>query len=439
MKYDTRQFYRYVIPSMLVMFVAGLYSIVDGIFIGQATGSVGLAACAVTWPLFCVIFGTADLIGVGASILISQNQGARKPRRANIAFSQMVGLSVLASLLIPLVMIPLMYPILAFCGSSPDLIDLSYSYMAIVLAGSFTTILWGSLAAAMRNDQQPILAMWLSCLGVLANILFDYLFVMVFRWGLPGAAWATIVAELFPLLAAVMYFRSSKTHLTFYWRYTIPVWHWTWKILKYGTPSLGGSLAVSAMLLFHNWQAAAYGGGAAGLAIYAVIATAESLVSMVMQGLASGVQPLASYIHGTGDHRRNMRIAHLGIVFSLVLGGVGVLFSVSMCTTLPTLMGLTGQTAELATHGLLLSAPAFLVLGLVRFGCSFFQSTDKIAAANVLTYGDYCVVLPACLFLLPLWLNLDGVWLAMPVSRFILTVLLGFFWWWYYGRRRSWK
>ncbi|MDO4584842.1 MAG: MATE family efflux transporter [Planctomycetia bacterium] len=435
---DLRLFFRYVIPSMFVMFVAGLYNIVDSAFIGIATGEKGLGACMLTFPIFCTIFGIGDMIGIGASILISQHRGEGNLPMANRAFSKMIGLAILAGVLIPLLFFPILKPMLVFCGATPELLPGAFSYISWVVGGAFIPVLWLCLAAAMRNDERPVLTMFLVCTGVVANVILDYVFIFLCGWGLPGASIATVISQLFPLSLAVLYFRSSRTHLKILWHAIFPSRRWCWQILKFGFPSLGGSLSIAAMLLFHNWQSLRYGQmagyGTGGLAAYAVICTTESLISMIMQGVANGMQPIVSYIHGTGDHARNRKMAHYGIVFSVFLGILGVIFSIVARHHIPALMGLDGSIAELAAHGLLLSAPAFFALGLVKMGSHFFQSTGKILAANLLIYGDYCVILPMCLFLLPLFWGLDGVWMAMPVSRFLLLFLLMWLWKYHYQK-----
>lgn len=95
---------------------------------------------------------------------------------------------------------------------------------------------------------------------------------------------------------------------------------------------------------------------------------------------------------------------------------------------MPGWAGLDGETAELAIHGVLLCSPAFLLLGLIRVASYYYQSTEQIAKSSLLIYGDGFFALPLCLFALPLWFSMDGVWTAMPVSRVILFVLLVFIW-----------
>lgn len=190
-------------------------------------------------------------------------------------------------------------------------------------------------------------------------------------------------------------------------------------------------MSIGLMILFHNWQALKYGALPA-LAAYTVICTVESIGSILSTDLATGVQPVASFFYGAHKHRRNLRIGFYGLLFSFLLGIAMMIISFVACRFIPWTLGLSGEAAEIASRALKISAPAFLALGMVRVGSLFFQSTGKIFAASVLIYGDTCFILPLCLFVLPLFFGLDGVWAAMPVSRLILFLILAAFWRCYY-------
>ena len=167
------------------------------------------------------------------------------------------------------------------------------------------------------------------------------------------------------------------------------------------------------MLLMHNYQSLRYA-AVAGLAAYSLIAAIESMGSMLMTGLAAGVQPLVSYFHGARKHRRKLRLGYYGLWTGFGLGVVMMIVSIAGYRIFPAWFGLDGNVASLAGRGLLISAPTFLLLGVVRVGSYYFQSSGRLAAASVLIYGDTCLALPLCLFILPLWLGIDGVWAAMP-------------------------
>ena len=432
---DLRLFFRYVIPSMITMFIGGLYNIIDSFFIGWALGAEGLAAINITFPIFCLIFGFGDMIGTGACILISHNRGAGDVKEENTAFSAMLGMAVILTVLITAGLLVFIEPILVFLGADDTLLPLAKIYIVMVLAGSVFHVLAICFMAALRNDRQPVLAMWIISTGLFFNIILDYFLVWYFPLGLFGAGLATVIAQVFPLTISVWYFAGRRTELKFLWRRCLPNREHFLAIMRNGFPSLGAHLTIGAMLLFHNWQAIRYG-GTAGLAAYAVICETESVAAMVMQGIASGMQPMVSFFHGAGEFVRNRRILRYGMSLALMLGVLGCLASVVGCEFFPFLLGVKGEAAEIAARGLVISAPMFIALGMVKVGSHYFQATKNTLPASLLIHGDYAVVLPACLVFLPMILGLDGVWAAMPVSRFMLLTVMTGCWVWYGKKNR---
>ena len=119
----------------------------------------------------------------------------------------------------------------------------------------------------------------------------------------------------------------------------------------------------------------------------------------------------------------------LGYIFAFVSGIVLMLISIVGRNIFPSWFNLQGEVSKMAAHGLVISSTAFLLLGVIRVACFYYQSTGKIKEASILIYGDVFFALPLCLFVLPLWFGLDGVWMAMPVSRLILFGYVCWLWW----------
>ena len=194
-----------------------------------------------------------------------------------------------------------------------------------------------------------------------------------------------------------------------------------------GFPSLGNQLSIIAMLFFHNYQSLKYG-GINGLAAYTFIGAVESLGSLLMTGLSLGVQPLAAYLYGGKKYRRQNIIGTMGYFTAFVLGIILMLISLAGHNIFPSWFNLSGKSAVLASQGLIISSTAFILLGVIRVAGYYYQATGKVLDSSLLIYGDAFFALPLCLFTLPHWFGLDGVWLAMPVSRLILFAFVCWLW-----------
>ena len=434
MRKDTNLFLKYVGASVIGMLICGSYSIVDTIFIGQASGKEGLAAVALTWPVVMFVMAIGDLIGAGGAVLIAQAKGGDNGKEAQHIFSGTWLLLFAAAVVLSGVLFPVLPPLLRWLGSTPDLFDTSLRYSRILIGGTCFFLLQTMVLEIVRNDGHPTLSMWIMVAGLLGNIVLDWFFIMLLGMGAIGAAVATVVSQAVAGFAGVFYFFSNKTELRLRIREIFSVdYELLQRIIVTGLPIFGNMLSVIAMLYMHNSQSLKYG-DVDGLAAYTVVSTIESLGSMLMTGIACGMQPLSANMHGAGKFKRQNRFGNYGYRTAFVVGILLMLFSFAVHSVAPGWMGLTDETADLAAHAIMLSAPAFIFLGVIRVAGFYYQSTEQIGVSSWLIYGDSFLALPLCLYTLPLLLNLDGVWLAMPVSRVLLAVLLLYFW---FGRKKG--
>lgn len=432
MNKNTKLFLSYVLPSMIGMLIVGSYSIVDTIFIGWSAGELGLASVAVTWPLVMMFGAVGDMLGTGAAIIIAQSRGDGNLKRARLSLGNMLVWQVIFSLTMMVVINYFLIDILRLFGATDELMSGAVRYSRILIFGNLAYMLMTGVLAVIRNDGRPVLSMWLMIGGLLLNIIMDYIFIFPLGGGVAGAAYATVTSQLLISVAGLSYFFTRKTAL----RFALPMFQLKLKYLKdivvSGFPSLGNQLSIIAMLFFHNYQALAYG-RVDGLAAYTFIGAVESLGSLLMTGLALGVQPLVAYLYGGKSYCRQNIIGNMGYYTAFGLGVVLMGVSIAGHNVFPAWFNLHGNAAALAAHGLVISSTAFVLLGVIRVAGYYYQATGKIIDASMLIYGDAFVALPLCLFTLPLWFGLDGVWLAMPVSRVLLFLFVCYLW---FGKKK---
>ncbi len=427
MKREDKLFLRYIGPSMIGMLIAGSFSIVDTIFIGQGLGKTGLAAVALTWPLVMLFGALGELNGSGAAVLVSQYRGSGDLVNARRTFGNMVTLNMLASLVISPLLVLFLEPIMQLLGATQELLPIAIEYAQVMIYGAFFTLFMESFISVIRNDGSPLFSMFLMVVGLICNIILDWLFIIAFQWGAAGAAYATIVSQALSAVIGACYFLTGRTELVFSWHNMLLKLKSVREITVSGIPIFGNMLSIIAMLHMHNAQSLKYG-KVDGLAAYTLVAGLESLGSILMTGLAIGIQPLTAYMYGARQYKRQNRMGNKGYWWAFVLGIGLMLFSFVFRGPMTSLVGLTGQAAELAMHGVLLSSTAFILLGVIRVAGFYYQSTGKILDSSLLIYGDSFFALPLCLYTLPIWFGMDGVWLAMPVSRIILFGFVCYLW-----------
>ena len=308
---DVKLFCNYVIPTMFSTLIWGSYSIVDAIFVGYSAGTTSLTAINLSYPIAMLTTAIGNLTGMGAGVLIGQYRGAKKLVRA----AEVMGVMVVGQMLLCAILIPTMFIgfpwILRTMGANGLLLEQASIYGRLMVLGAITTMLCMGLPVVIRNDGRPRLAMVLDVTGLLLNILLDFLFVVVFDFTVVGAAWAIIVAETFEVIGCVLYFKLKKTKLPVSSKCFRMHWADFGQILRIGIPAFGMSLSMMAFLSFYNYQALKYG-GEIGLTACAVVNEVIALLLLLVSGLAQGVQPLASYLHGARSYWRQNLMGRYG-------------------------------------------------------------------------------------------------------------------------------
>lgn len=423
---DGKLFFRYVIPSMISMLTAGVYTLVDGFFVGWGAGNDGLAAINVAFPLSLLIVACGEMIGTGGAINIALARGRGARRTADLFLGNSLALLVPAAVLLA-GLIPFLNPILSAVGAAPALLPAAREYAVITLGGGIFMMAAVCLVAAMRNDGAPKPAMAIMVAGLAANIVLDWLFVLVLHGGVAGSAWATVLSQAICFALAAGYFAAGRSHFRFSRRCFRLKRRIVRRIIPAGLPSFGVQISVAAVILLHNRQALLYGGVAA-VAAYAIISYVEAMILMLQQGIGLGIQPVVSFLHGAGDTERREKIARYGVISAVLIGAGGLLLSAGGYRLIPALFNASGDVVAVARRGLIISAAVYPFLGLQKVSEAYFQAMDRPGMASLLVYLDCFLVLPLSLLLLPLWRGADGIWAAMPVSKLLMFGVVLLLW-----------
>ncbi|MGC0155124.1 MATE family efflux transporter [Chromobacterium vaccinii] len=418
-------FWRYAIPSVAGMLVTGLYAVVDGIFVGHYVGSHGLAAINLAYPLVMLQVGLGAMISMGAATRIAIQQGAGNDAQARGALLSALLLLVLLGVAIPALGLPNLERLLGWlhADGQAEVAEQARAYLWWMLAGAVLTIGPMLLTYLMRNDGRPGLSTALMALGALLNILLNYLLVGVSGMGLEGAAIGTLIAESVVLALGLAYFFSRHAGLRIRFGSLRADWSGLWPIAALGAPSLLMELNLALLLYAHNRQLLSWGDDLS-VAAYAVAGYSESLFTLVIHGLAVGMQPLLGHATGAGRPERAREALLYGLKACLMLG-VAALAAVQLFPAVIAGWYSDGNPELVAagSRALRLHLLAMPLDGLVVVGCTALQAMALTRLALGVTLGKTALLLPS-LGLLPLLLGLDGVWLAMPLVNLLLGVLV---------------
>lgn len=423
-----RQFWRYTIPTIAAMLVNGLYQVVDGIFIGHYVGAAGLAGINVAWPLIGSILGVGLMVGVGTGALASIRLGEKQAQKAQAVLSTGLVLLLLMSPVISILLWCFADDFLRLQGAEGEVFQLGLQYLDVLVFSCLFTL--GSIAMPilLRNDGSPNLATLLMVLGALTNIVLDYLFIGLLQWQLTGAAIATALAQMVVLVVGLSYFFSRKAKLRLSQRNFSFQWRLLPQIFAIGTSSFFMYAYGSMMVALHNSLLLSYGSPVL-VGAYAILGYIIVVYYLIAEGIANGMQPLASFYHGAGHSDNIKKLLKIAMSSAVLTGMVFIgllnLFPAQVVAVF------NANDAELTQHtitGIRLHMFAMFLDGFLVVTAAYYQSVNRGGKALFVSIGNMVVQLPF-LFMMPKLLGITGVWLAFPLSNIALTLVVAVMLW----------
>lgn len=420
-------FRKMLFPTLLGMLFTAVFTITDGIFVGQGIGSEALAAINIVAPLYLFSTGIGLMFGMGGSVVASIHLAAGKVKVARINVTQAILAALLLMLVVTIITLTFSEQILRASGCSDQLLPLSQSYLFGFAPFMGAYALMNSCGFYVRLSGAPKYAMISALIAAVINIVLDYLFIFIFKWGMFGAAVATSLGTLVGMLMMLLYLLQTK-HLLHVIRMKLSKKSFllTVRNVKYmckvGSSSLLCELAIATMLICGNYAFMQYM-GENGVAAFSIACYFFPIIFMVYTSIAQSAQPIISFNYASGA---NQRVNH---AFSLALKtalsfGVLVMVLTFTCSHFIVSMFIpdTDAAHALATHGLPLFAIGFIPFAVNMISIGYFQSVERIKSAMLVTLLRGFIFMIISFKLLPLFIGDGGVWLAVPLSEVLTFV-----------------
>nr|WP_320058344.1 MATE family efflux transporter [uncultured Bacteroides sp.] len=433
MDYNTtsinKLFLKQLVPNILGMALTALFIIVDGIFVGRGIGSDALAAVNIVAPVFTIMTGIGLMFGMGAGILstIYISKGKRK------LASHVATVSFVASSAIMLI-----YTIVTLCIPQKIVIALGAPDAIITPASQYLVIL--SLFAVFQTAicslpyfvrvSNPNYSMLSLGIATLINIILDYLFIFILRWGLFGAAFATGLGQVVATAMLLYYLMKKSSGIRL-----IKLQYSSYKNLKYGLThirhiiQLGSSvlvseITISLMAIAANYTFAYYI-GLNGVAAFSIINYMFPVVYMVFNAIIQSAQPIISFNYALDKHTNTKKALHLALSTAIMTAGIFIFLSTMFNSELVSLFiaDINNPAWILAVEGLPYFSLVFVFFGINIIYIGYYMSIKNSEQAFIFTIIRG--VLPLiCFYIIPMWLETIGIWLSVPIAEVISTMLV---------------
>lgn len=420
---------QYAMPAIVAMTAASLYNIVDSIFIGQGVGPLAISGLAITFPFMNLSTAFGAAVGVGASTFISMKLGQKDYKTAESILGNTVTLNLIIGIAFSVVCLLFLGPILKFFGASEATLPYARDYMVIILVGNVFSHMYFGMNAVLRAAGKPRQAMYATIVTVVMNTMLDYVFIMLFGWGIQGAAYATVLAQVMALIWQLRIF-SNKQELLHFERgiYRLRS-ELVRNIIGVGISPFAMNVCACVVVIFINQQLVRYGSDL-DVGAYGIANKVSFVFLMFVLGVNQGMQPIVGYNYGAQKIDRMIQVVKLSIIAATLIMTTGWLIAMFMPYYCARLFTKDPTLIQLGMKAIRISMVLFPLIGSQMVITFFFQSIGKVRVSIFLSLSRQLIFLLPALAVFPLFRGVDGVWYAMPFAdgfaAFIAVVIMLF-------------
>lgn len=395
---------------------------VDSIFIGQGVGPMAISGLALTFPFMNLAAAFGAGVGVGASSCISVKLGQKDYKTAQQALGSTVTLNLIIGIAFSIVSLLFLDPILYFFGASEQTLPYARDYMVIILLGNVFSHMYFGMNSVLRAVGKPRQAMNATIFTVVLNTILDPIFIYPMNLGIQGAAYATILSQVLALVWQ-MRILSNKNELLHLRRgiYRLKK-SIVENIIAIGLSPFSMNVCACIVVIFINKGLLQYSGDLA-VGAYGIANKVCFIFVMVNMGLNQGMQPIAGYNYGAMKFDRLMQVLKLAVIVGTCITTCGFLVAEFIPGPCARLFTTDSELIRLSVNGMRIMMAAFVLVGSQMVITNFFQSIGKAKISMFLSLSRQMIFLLPMLLLLPLFLGVDGIWWAMPISDTIAEIV----------------
>ena len=409
--------WQYALPAIVAMTASSLYNIIDRAMIGQIVGPEAIAGLGITFPFMNLSAAFGAAVGVGSSTCISVKLGQRDYDTAQHLLGNTVTLNLIIGFAFMVICLLFLDPILLFFGASEMTLPYAREFMVVILLGNMVTHMYFGMNAVLRAAGKPKQAMYATLFTVACNIVLVIAFVWWFRWGIRGAALATVTSQSLALCWQMWIF-SDKKELLHLKRGIYRLKSQLVKnIIAIGISPFLMQTTSCVIVIFMNNQFVRYGGDMA-VGAYSIANSVVMVFFMFVMGMNQGMQPIVGYNYGAEKYDRMFRCLWITIVCATLILLVGWGLSMAFPRQIARIFTTDPTLLDLSARGIKIDMLVFFVVGSQAVITNFFQCIGKVKVSIFLSLSRQLFLLLPMAYIFPLFWDLEGVWYSMPASDF---------------------
>lgn len=420
--FSYKKLLRFVLPSIVMMIFTSIYSVVDGVFVSNFVGKTAFAAVNLIMPVTMGIGVIGFMLGTGGSAIVSKTLGEGDKQKANQYFTMIAAATVMGGFILTVIGLIYIRPIAIAIGATENMLEDCVLYGRIIISAEIAFMLQNLFQSFFVTAEKPQVGLGITVLAGLTNIIFDTLFVAVFKWGVAGAAFATAVSQVVGGIVPVFYFMRKNDSLLKFTKTDISL-RILLKACTNGSSELMTNLSSSIVNILYNFQLMKIA-GEDGVAAYGVIMYVNFIFLAIYIGYSIGSAPVVGYHYGAANYDELKNLLKKSISIVGVFGFVLTFSAIVLSSPLSKIfVGYDTELFEMTKHGFRLYALSFLVSGFNVFGSAFFTALNDGVISAAISFLRTLFFQVIVVLILPIILGLNGIWLAVAAAE-LFTVII---------------
>lgn len=422
-----KRLFRFVLPSILMMVVTSIYSVIDGFFVSNFVGKTAFASINLIWPSIMILGGAGFMFGTGGTALVSRILGEKDRERANRVFSMVIVSALLIGIVLSVAGFLLMEPLARLLGASEAMMDDCLTYGRIVVSFTSLYMLQNIFQSFLVAAEKPRLGLYVTLIAGCSNAILDALFMVGFSWGVAGAAFATGIGQTLGGLIPLIYFLRPNKSLLRLTRFRFEPRNLLMAMAN-GSSEFFTNVSSSIVSIFYNLQLMSFI-GEDGVSAYGVLMYVQFIFLAVEIGYSIGVAPLIAYNYGAKRDDELKSLFRKSLVTMMSLGIVLACLAEALAIPLSMMfVGYDEGLYNLTIYAFRIFSLSFLFSGFGIFSSGFFTALNDGLVSALISIFRCLVFQLAFVFLLPALFGVDGIWWAtFAAEGASFLVAIGFF------------
>ncbi|MCM1358262.1 MAG: MATE family efflux transporter [Prevotella sp.] len=424
--FTTKKLLTFCLPSIIMMVFTSVYGVVDGLFVSNYAGDTAFASVNFIMPLLMAFGSLGFMFGTGGSAIVAKTFGEGKKELANQCFTMIVSANIITGVVLAIIGFIFLKPAVLLMGASEEMLDYCLKYGRVLICAVPFFMLQNVFQSFFITAGKPDTGLKISILSGVTNMIFDFLFIGVFRWGVTGAALATALCQIVGAVIPLFYFSRKNTSLLRFVKFKFN------KIIIFRTCTNGSSelmtnISMSVVNMLYNSQLMKYA-GKDGVSTYGVIMYVSFIFVSIFIGLSIGSAPIISYNYGAKNSGELKNIFRKCLMIISVIAVAMVIISQAIATPLAKIfVGYKPELFKLTVHAFRIYAISFMLAGFNIYGSSFFTALNNGVVSAIISFLRTLLFQILMVMLIPLVFGLDGIWSSIIFAELFALFVTVFF------------